>query len=252
MDFVYLTIIFAGGILAGLYGSSVGSAGMLSIPILILLGIPPHVAIATTRPAAIVLELVSAIRFYRDGKLTPELLKKGCVLGLVTSIGAYIGAVLLVETDEDLLRVLLSAVLLLTLCIISLKRNWGLEEQKHKQRQYVFIGTMSIILGIYGGFFGFAFGTLYTILIVFSGYTLMQSAVIARVTGVIISAVATVIFIQGDLILYPYAFSLATGFGIGGWIGAGIGAKRGNVYIKGLLSCVVLLSVAILLAEAFL
>ncbi len=250
MELIHLAIVFTGGIVGGLYGSSVGSAGLLSLPILILLGIPPITAIATTKPAAFVLEIASAMRFYREKKLTNALLKKGILLGIAVAIGSYIGANLVIETDERVVRVLLAAMLLLIFSLLLKKDSWGMKEKPMQRKHHIILIVASLLLGIYGGFFGFAFGTLYAVTLVLSGHTFIQGTVIARVTGTIMSLTSTIVFVFSGLILYNYAIALAIGYGIGGWVGAGIGAKRGNKYIKTLLSGVILISVARLIVEA--
>jgi uncharacterized protein len=54
MEAIRLSGTFLVGVLASFIGSMVGSGGLISIPFLILIGIPPHTAVATHRVGAVV------------------------------------------------------------------------------------------------------------------------------------------------------------------------------------------------------
>ena len=89
MELIFLFILFIGGIFAGLYASNVGGGSFVSFPLLILSGLPIHIAIATNRFSAVILEFFSAIKFYKEKKID---LKMGLILGVIASIGSFIGA----------------------------------------------------------------------------------------------------------------------------------------------------------------
>jgi uncharacterized membrane protein YfcA len=52
-EFYSLTAVFLVGVAASVIGTMVGGGSLLSIPLLIFLGLPPQVAIATDRFAAL-------------------------------------------------------------------------------------------------------------------------------------------------------------------------------------------------------
>lgn len=49
MDIINLLMIFAVGVIAGSFGALTGGGGLITIPALIFLGLPPHSAIGTNR-----------------------------------------------------------------------------------------------------------------------------------------------------------------------------------------------------------
>jgi uncharacterized membrane protein YfcA len=105
------------------------------------------------------------------------------------------------------------------------------------------------LLGIYGGFLGVGFGTLITFVFVLIGLNFVKSAAVSRVVGLIMSAVATAVFAYHGAINYPYAIALGLGLAIGGWIGAGIGVRKGNDYIKVLFIIILLATIAKLIFD---
>ncbi len=251
MEFLPLLLLVAGGFIGGFFGSAVGSAGLISLPLLILLSFSPHAAVATTRPAAFVLELVSALRYWREGKLKPEEVRRGLFLGLFGAAGGVTGAYIIIAVSDQILRLLFALVISSMLIFLVTKRNWGMQEKPERQKQFFLLALSTLLIGVYGGFFGFTFGTLMTIALVFFGFNLLQSAVLARTIGILTSLAAAIVFGLQGAINYPYAIALGTGFGIGAWFGAGVGSKKGSTYIKKLLVIVVVSSVVKLVFDYF-
>ena len=49
MDILNIIIIFLVGIGASIYGTIIGGSSLITIPLLILMGLPPHTALGTDR-----------------------------------------------------------------------------------------------------------------------------------------------------------------------------------------------------------
>jgi len=219
------------------------------VPLLILTGLPIHSAMASVRPAAAILELASAVRFYKEKKITKELFKRGVLLGILAAIGAFAGVRLVVSTNEQNLRLIVSFVIMFMFVLLLNKNKWGMKEKTIDSKHILPLTLATLIIGIYGGYFGFAFGTVITLPLLIVGFTYLQSAVIGRLAGFMMSGTATVMFMQEGLIYFPHAIALAIGYAIGGWVGAGIGSKKGNPYIKKLLTMIIVISVIKLLID---
>lgn len=243
VNILALPLLVIGGFIGGFFGSAVGSAGLVSLPILLLLGLSPHAAIGTTRPAAVVLEAISAIRYRREKILTTALLRRGLLLGIAGALGSIIGAILIANVSDQTLRLLLALIILTMTVFLFMKKGWGLQEHPDRQRHLLLIAIGTFFTGLYAGLFGFTFGTVITIVLVGFGYTLLQSAAMGRVIGAMTSTASAMIFLWHGYIRYDYAIALSIGFGIGGWMGARVAVKAGNRYVKILLMVVVLMSV---------
>ncbi len=244
-----LLALFLGGVFGGFFGAMVGSAGLVSIPLLILLGQSPHLAVATSRPAGFVLELVSALRYLREGKLTPLLLRRAFPLCIAAAIGGVLGAIIVAGVDDQTLRLLFSIIISSMFVFLLVKKDWGGVERPQLQRHQAWLALCTFLMSIYGGFFGFTFGTLITFVLVSFGYTLVQSAAMGRTIGACTTLTASIVFLLSGSVNIPYAIALSIGFGIGAWTGAGVGARKGNGYIKTLLSLVVVAAVVKLLYD---
>ena len=67
MDINNLLIIFFVGMLASVMGTLIGGSSLFTIPTLILLGLPPHVAIGTDRFGIMGIAIAGWYKFHRKG-----------------------------------------------------------------------------------------------------------------------------------------------------------------------------------------
>jgi len=241
IEFLIYPFVFSGGFIAGLYGSSVGSGGLISFPTLLLVGLPTHIAIATNRLAAVFLETSAAVRFHKEGAFK---LQFGILLGLIAAIGSFIGSNIVLNMQKELLDQVVVAALSFTFLFFLFN---GKKKPKQKEKSSIALYASIFLLGIYAGFFGVGFGTFIMIPLVMFGCSYVRSAALSRVIGVIASLVAALVFAYEGVIDYPMGITLGLGYGLGGWIGAGISVKKGDRYIRVLLLFVIIFSVIKLL-----
>ncbi|MFH1444515.1 MAG: sulfite exporter TauE/SafE family protein [Candidatus Peregrinibacteria bacterium] len=247
-NYMFVLILFFGGVLSGLYGSTVGGSGLVSFPLVLLTGLPIHSAIATNRFGATLLELTSAARFTKEHA---SQYKVGIFFGLVAALGALIGSSVVVAFDAKYLT-LINAIMLAAVLIVLLSENsLGMKERRIPEQRWVIAAPIALLLGIYGGFFGIGFGTFITFVFLIVGLDFVKSAAASRIVGLLMSLTATVVFAFHGLIHYPSAIALGLGLAIGGWIGVGMGIKKGNAFIRGLFILMVLVSIAKLLFDFF-
>lgn len=248
MDILPLITLFIAGIIGGLYGSSVGGGALISFPLLLMLGLSTPAAIATQRLSAVFLESASSLKYYKEHKLN---LKTGLIYGIVAGIGALIGSTITVAIDEKLLNLFVGIFFIIAVAIIIYENHTGIDNIKHKIRINVPTGIMIFFAGIYGGFFGVAFGTIVMIVFLLNKISIQNSAAISRIIGLILSITASVVFAFYGLINYTYAISLGFGFAIGSWIGIGFALKMGSKYFKFLMIIVILITIIGLFASCF-
>jgi uncharacterized protein len=240
-------ILFLGGIFSGLYGSVVGSAGLINFPLLLLTGIPIHSVIATNRFGAIFLQLSSAARYNKAKKINPKI---SLLLGGIAAAGSLIGATIVVNIDEQYLKLAAALFMGTIFIILVLNKKIGLLEKKVNNNHWAIAFTYTFLLGIYGGFLGIGFGTLMTFTFILIGKDLLASVAMSRAAGLVMSIPAVLVFAYHDLINYQYAIALGSGMAIGAWIGAGMGIKKGNKFIKIALMVILLVTMSKLVIES--
>ena len=97
------------GALAGFINTIGGGGAMITVPTLILLGMPADVANATNRVGTLQQSITSAVGFDRSGKLD-----RGAMLPMLapTGVGALIGAVFAVWIPAEVFKPLILAVMI--------------------------------------------------------------------------------------------------------------------------------------------
>ena len=240
MQIVYLIILFAGGILSGLYASVVGSGGLVSLPLVLLTGLPINAAIATNKLGIVFLEFVSAWRFYRQKKIRLGL---GLLFALPAALGSVIGANLVIYISTRYLNLIAVFLFVIAFVVVVFRKRLGSGEKKITRMHWTLALIATFFLGIYGGFFGIGFGTFITFIFVLTGLSFMKGSATSRVVGFIMSVASALVFAFGGLINYPYALALGFGFSIGSWIGVGLGIRKGNEYIRVLFIMILLAAI---------
>lgn len=248
MDILPLFILCIGGILTGLYASSVGGGSLITFPLLILMGLPTQIAIATNRLGIVLLECSSAIKFYRENKLS---WKWGIPLGIVAAIGSFIGSHMVITINERLLNIIV-ALLLAVVVVVSLKKNTPEHLKKNlSPKNTLILVSLAFLLGIYGGFFGAGFGIFIMFVLVAFRFTFLESASLGRLIGFMMSLTASLVFVYNGSINYAYAFSVGIGSAIGSWFGIGIALKKGDRFVRILFIVIIVVTILKLILEFF-
>lgn len=119
--------------LAGFVDSIAGGGGLISLPAYLIVGLPPHQAIASNKFSAAIGTTASAFRFFRKGYMSRE-----CLLYIVLAmLGAQVGSRLAVHIHERLFQGIMLIVLPLValFSFLSQHRREKLEQRQKEARQ---------------------------------------------------------------------------------------------------------------------
>ncbi|MBS3102961.1 sulfite exporter TauE/SafE family protein [Candidatus Woesearchaeota archaeon] len=230
MAFIELLLIFAAGIIGGVYGTLVGAGNVLTIPLMIFLGIPVHETIAANRFGTIGLVGTGYYKFQKK-KLVNH--KIGLFIAFFAAIGSYFGTKLVLSVDARILEKIISIVIIALLSLTLFNKNIGLEAKRVGKRHMLMGSFASLLLGAYIGFMGLAAGTflIYLAVMVF-GQTFLQSAGTIKIPGGIASLISAIIFWLNGKIIWSFAIVLFASYSIGSYIGAHYSDRIGNVWLR--------------------
>lgn len=158
-----LTILFLclGGFLAAFVDSIAGGGGLISMPILLMAGLPAHLALGTNKFAGAFGCFSSAYKYSKSGKTNIELLKK---LIPFTILGCLLGVKCVLSISENILNILVFLMILMVAIYTYLKKDLGKEDKfESLSKENIKKGIiMAFALGFYDGFFGPGTGTFLT------------------------------------------------------------------------------------------
>ena len=233
LDPSHLAILAIIGVVAGFIDAIVGGGGLLSIPALLAMGIPPHLALGTNKLAACFGSTISSYTYYKQQLFTPVFWK---TCAIATFIGAILGCglVFLINASwlEKLLPLLIISIAIYTL--FSPKAMGGkhcVSPQKapSNTRQ----GIQGLILGGYDGFAGPGIGAFWTVSsISLHKLPLLESCALARIMTLISNITALVIFAFWGQVDWLLGLWMGICMMAGSFMGARSAIRFGIPFIK--------------------
>ena len=244
MDVIKIGVLFVGSFIAAFYASTVGGMGFITLPLLILFGLPIPLAIGTNRLVSLAMDITASVKFYLHKQL---LIITALIIGIVVSIGSFLGAHLVSVVSGEFLKYFTILVLIGAFFLTVFSKKTGNQIYSFKKSHLIIAIPILLLMGLYGGMIGIAFGSLMILIPAFMGYNFSQSAGIARISGAMMSLTATYVFVSQNMIHYAYAVPMILGVIGGSWLGITISIKKGDKFIKTLLAIILIASIIQLL-----
>jgi len=201
----------------GAINSVAGGGSFLTFPALILAGVPAIPANATNN-TAMWLGVVASARGYREEVRAHRHLLVAA--GIVSVVGAVIGAVLLLHTPPKLFVRMIPWLLLFATAVFALSPL--ITKRQHSARPHTPVQlVIQFLIAIYGGYFGAGMGILMLAVLSFSGLPNMNAANgLKNVLSVIINGTAIIPFVIAGIIIWKIALLMAIFTMIGGYAGS--------------------------------
>jgi len=229
MEIISIITITIIALIVAVFASMVGGAGLIMVPVLVFFGVTPQTAIGTNWVADGFMNLASSIKYYRNKRLK---LKKIMLFSIIAGFSGLIGILILLNINKNILSKIVAIIIILMSVFLLIKNNIGIKKKQIKENILLTI-VIAIALGVYGGFFGGGLGSLLMFSFIFLfGFDFITSAANARFSEFIMSIVIVIGFIVSGLIDKQVVIPYTIASGVGGWFGASIAAKIGNVWIK--------------------
>ncbi|MEO6651125.1 MAG: sulfite exporter TauE/SafE family protein [Ilumatobacteraceae bacterium] len=234
-------LLILGGTAAGLINAVAGGGSTLTVPLLVLAGVPGNSANGSNRVGILTSNAAAARAFRKLG--VRGLSKSAPVLGPIIA-GSLIGAFLITRlTDDSFERVF--GLLMLPVIFLSIRKPKVTLDAKPWPAAVTVVVFFAV--GLYGGAVQAGVGLVMLAALTRAGYDLITANNIKVVANLALTAVVLPIFIIQGKIEWVPALILAAGLTAGGWIGAHAAVKGGERFIRvGMIVSAVLLSGSLL------
>src|SRR3989344_1905622 len=233
------------GLVTGFFDSIIGAGGLISVPSLVFLGFPAHIAIATDRFGSVGQAVIATLKFWKSKKIVWKYVP---VLAVLSLIGSFIGAKILLDISPKVLGLVIGILMIILLPLIFLKKDLGIVRLKTGWTKKIIGAIIYLGVMIFAGFYGQGTGPMvfYT-LTFFFGLTMIESLGTGVVAWLLLSLSSSVIFAFNGLIDYKFGLILFATMSIGSYVGASTAIKKGDLWIKRLfVALVVAISVKLL------
>lgn len=144
--------LFAAGLVAGFVNTMAGGGSLLTLPALMLLGLPADVANGTNRVGVLAQSASGMLGFHRAGKLD---LRSAPIAAVPASIGATLGALAAANVPREVLKpALIASMLAMAIAMVAkpdaITAPEGAEPRLMKESPRAL--AVLFVAGLYGGF----------------------------------------------------------------------------------------------------
>lgn len=228
-DILAFLVVF--GFCAAFIDAVVGGGGLISIPALLWVGLPPHLALGTNKAASTMGAITSFVTFVRSGRVNGWLIRRLFPLSLA---GSAVGVLVVRQVSPEILRPLVLAMLVLVLIYSILKKDWGRENHfaGMTTRMLVLSGVTAFGFGFYDGFFGPGTGSFLLFAFLLLGFDFLGAAGNARALNFASNIAAFVFFSYFGLVQWSYAIPMGLSMIVGAWCGARMALRKGTGYVR--------------------
>jgi len=220
-------LLVVGGLFAGAINTVAGGGSMLTVPLLVLAGVPGNAANGSNR-VGILTSNVAAVATFR--RLGVDGLRHASRVVVPVVLGGLIGSFAVGRVLDDAAFERVFGLLMIPLVILSVRRPSNASGDRAWSTTKVVI--VFLLIGIYGGAFQAGVGLVLLAALTRSGFDLVMSNSIKVIVNTAVTVVALPVFILSGDIAWAPALVLAAGFVVGGWLGAQASFRGGEVLIR--------------------
>ncbi len=227
-----LALLFIASVIAGIFNISAAGGSFIMLPLLIFYGLPPTVANGTNRISLLFQNWLGVYSFKKREVWDFETNLKLVIPAVFGSIlGAYYSSIL---PDNQFKKII--SVFMIIFVVVSLFSNKKKKDFSYKIKSYPLVFAIFLLIGFYGGFIQAGVGLLLIAGIkLATGYDLIKTNAVKTFIIATYTIVAILIFALKGKINWHVALVVATGQGIGGYLGAKLAVEKGEKYIKALI-----------------
>ncbi|MGX3020976.1 TSUP family transporter [Ursidibacter sp. B-7004-1] len=233
LTFEILALLFTAALVAGTIDAIAGGGGLITIPALLAVGVPPAMALGTNKLQACGGSFSASLYFVRQKAVE---VKQIHLLILLTFIGASLGAIFVQMLDVEQLKTILPFLVFIIGGYFLFSPSLGDEDRKQRISYPLFAFTAALGVGFYDGMFGPATGSFFTLaFVLLLGFNLTKGVAHAKILNFTSNFASLIFFILGGAILWKVGFVMLVGQFIGGNIGARMVVTKGKHIIRPLI-----------------
>lgn len=225
-------LLLVTGLAAGIINTLAGGGSLLTLPVLIFMGLPPHVANGTNRIGILLQALVGTAGYRSKGINTYPF---SLYLGASAFLGSLVGAQIALDIQGAVFNRILSIIMLCVVALIVFKpKHTLLDLPERLYGRYLFYAIIGFFfIGIYGGFLNAGVGF---VIMLFLTQVNQLSLVKTNATKVALVFIYTLgalaLFAWNDAIDWGLGIVLATGSSLGAWWSSRWSVDQGEGVIK--------------------
>ena len=227
-----------------------GGAGLILLPILIMSGLPFINALASHKLAVGFIGIGSTVRYARDNLIDWKIFWWNALLGAPFVV---LGTLFATALDQKTMLLLAGVCILLMAAVSWLKKSSGLQHTPTVGKKQIIIGSLLLIpIAFYSGWISVASGVFTTMLYLYllRFDQLHATAMTLAANGLVWNALGAIAHLTLGHIYWEIAPGLIIGAVTGSYLGASLGIKQGNRFLKHIFLLSAVISGCVLIYKA--
>ncbi len=235
MEWWEALLLVAGGAAAGLINAVAGGGSILTVPLLVLAGVPGNDANGSNRVGILTSNAAAATAFR---KLGVRGLSRATTILVPIILGSLVGSYGITRlTDDNFERVF--GLVMLPVIFLSIRQP---EVQIDAEPWPTWLTTVVFLgVGLYGGAVQAGVGLIMLAMLTRAGFDLVTANNVKVVANLILTVVALPVFVVQGNVRWLQAIVLAAGLTAGAWVGAHAAVKGGERFIRAVMVVAALL-----------
>jgi len=221
MSTLAIISLLAGGAVAGALNTLASSGSAVTLPLLILLGIPPGIANGTNRLSVLLGSFSAVISFQKSGSIPWQ---KAFRLSVPLAIGSILGAGTATLLSDDNIQFVINVAIILALAVLVIgSKKFVSSGEASQEVESPYIAPSLGLVGFWTGFIVLDSATYMILALVMLGSMDVTKANPIKALFLLIASILTIpiFFLQGQIAWAP-GILLATGSSVGSWWAAKI------------------------------
>ncbi|MFD1805956.1 TSUP family transporter [Pasteurella oralis] len=225
-----ITLLFLVAFVAGFIDAIAGGGGLITIPALLMTGVPPALALGTNKLQACGGSFSASLYFLRQRAVN---LSEVWLILLMTFIGASLGTILIQLVDSTMIKKALPFLILAIGFYFLLTPKLGDEDSQKRISYNMFAFSAGVGIGFYDGFFGPGTGSLLSLaFVMLLGFNLTKATAHAKVLNFTSNLASLIFFFIGGQIIWSVGLAMMVGQFIGANLGAKMVLTKGKALIR--------------------
>jgi uncharacterized membrane protein YfcA len=217
---------------AGTIDAMAGGGGLLTIPALLSVGVPPVSAIATNKLQSAMGTTGAVVAFARKGHID---FRRFALPAFAAFVGSACGAWLLQRLDPSFLGGIIPVLLIAMAGYFVLAPRMSEDDRHHRIGPFALAGVIGAI-GVYDGFFGPGTGSfMTTALVALGGLGVVRATAQTKYFNLASNLAAVAVMISGGHVLWTAGLAMAVANILGGQIGAHLAMRFGGRAVRPVL-----------------
>lgn len=230
MFITVLSVSFVATFLSVLSG---GGTGVINTPIFLWLGIPLPTTTALQKTASVFWMIPSGYRYLKNRKIDFLFVAIFAGIGLA---GVWYGVNFVTTIPRRVFELVIGFTILFLVLYSFFKKNFGDERLTFKKQTLghkILIFPMSLLFGLYEGFFGAGNGIFFSTFTYFSrGWNIKQALGYYFIISWLWNVYASYLFYQKGFLDLHLSIAIIIGSVFGALLGTSYGTKKSNTFFK--------------------